>query len=76
MSREIREQLYTMILAADSIAQMQPPSIKFCHALAQVSELLDEMSQDWYANDAGTVPFADMTCEQVFQAHVMENYAA
>ena len=76
MSREIREQLYTMILAADSIAQMQPPSIPFCQALAQVTELLDEMSQDWYTNDAGVVPFADMTCEQIVQAQLTESIAA
>ena len=74
MSREIREQLYTMILAADNIAQMQPPSIQFCHALAQVTELLDEMSQEWYTNDAQTVP--EMTCEQIVQAHLVGNIAA
>ena len=67
MTPQIREQLYTMILAADSIAQMQPPSIQFCHALAQVTELLDEMSQDWYRTDAKQISLTGMSCEEVIQ---------
>lgn len=52
MKPELREQLYTMILAADALEQMPHPSRIFSQSLVQVIELLNEMSQDWYYQSA------------------------